>query len=180
MPLDLTDDRSTLVQVMAWCHQATSHYLTNVDPDLCRHMASLGLNELICSYNNICRQHKCICSLTLPCLNIMAGWHFEDDIFKCVSIKENICILIHISMHFVHNGPTDNHKSWHQHWLTHCGLMVPYAVLKKSRKFAMPETSENWLGFVNSCIYSACHILEINQTLPYLVDFKAPRQLWNK
>ena len=24
---DLTDDRSTLVQVMVWCHQATSHYL---------------------------------------------------------------------------------------------------------------------------------------------------------
>ena len=28
MPLDLTDDKSTLVQVMAWCHQATSHYLS--------------------------------------------------------------------------------------------------------------------------------------------------------
>ena len=28
MPLDLTEDKSTLVQVMAWCHQATSHYLS--------------------------------------------------------------------------------------------------------------------------------------------------------
>ena len=28
MPWDLTDDRSTLVQVMAWCRQATSHYLS--------------------------------------------------------------------------------------------------------------------------------------------------------
>ena len=28
MPRDLTDDKSTLVQVMAWCHQATSHYLS--------------------------------------------------------------------------------------------------------------------------------------------------------
>ena len=27
MPQNLTDDRSTLVQVMAWCHQATSHCL---------------------------------------------------------------------------------------------------------------------------------------------------------
>ena len=27
IPHDLTDDKSTLVQVMAWCHQATSHYL---------------------------------------------------------------------------------------------------------------------------------------------------------
>ena len=28
MPQDLADDKSTLVQVMAWCHQATSHYLS--------------------------------------------------------------------------------------------------------------------------------------------------------
>ena len=28
MPRDLTDDKSTLVQVMAWCRQATSHYLS--------------------------------------------------------------------------------------------------------------------------------------------------------
>ena len=28
MPMDLTDGKSTLVQVMAWCRQATSHYLS--------------------------------------------------------------------------------------------------------------------------------------------------------
>ena len=28
MPWDLTDGKSTLVQVMAWCRQATSHYLS--------------------------------------------------------------------------------------------------------------------------------------------------------
>ena len=27
MPQNVTDDKSTLVQVMAWCRQATSHYL---------------------------------------------------------------------------------------------------------------------------------------------------------
>ena len=32
MYLDLTDDKSTLVQVMAWCHQATSHYLSQCWP----------------------------------------------------------------------------------------------------------------------------------------------------
>ena len=26
MPQDITDDKSTMVQVMAWCRQATSHY----------------------------------------------------------------------------------------------------------------------------------------------------------
>ena len=32
MPQDLTDDKSTLVQVMAWCCQATSHYLNQCWP----------------------------------------------------------------------------------------------------------------------------------------------------
>ena len=30
--LNFTDDQSTLVQVMAWCHQATSHYLSQCWP----------------------------------------------------------------------------------------------------------------------------------------------------
>ena len=45
--LDLTDDKSTLVQVMAWCHHATSHYLNQCWPRSCRHRASLGHNELM-------------------------------------------------------------------------------------------------------------------------------------
>ena len=40
---DLTDDKSTLVQVMAWCHQAT---WAHVDQDQCHHMASLAHNAL--------------------------------------------------------------------------------------------------------------------------------------
>ena len=32
MSLDLTDDESALVQVMAWCRQATSHYLSQCWP----------------------------------------------------------------------------------------------------------------------------------------------------
>ena len=31
-PQDLTDDKSTLVKVMAWCRQATSHYLSQCWP----------------------------------------------------------------------------------------------------------------------------------------------------
>ena len=40
------DDRSTLVQVMAWCCQATSHYLSYVDQDFCCHRVKLSHNEL--------------------------------------------------------------------------------------------------------------------------------------
>ena len=43
MSMDLTYDKSILFQVMAWCRQGT---WDNVDPELCRHMASLG-HELI-------------------------------------------------------------------------------------------------------------------------------------
>ena len=32
MSLDFTDDQPILVQVMAWCHQATSHYLSQCWP----------------------------------------------------------------------------------------------------------------------------------------------------
>ena len=32
MPWDLTDDKSILVQVMAWCRQATSHYRSQCRP----------------------------------------------------------------------------------------------------------------------------------------------------
>ena len=46
IPLDLTDDESILVQVMAWCRQATSHYLSQCWPRSHHHMASLGHNEL--------------------------------------------------------------------------------------------------------------------------------------
>ena len=46
MSLDLTDDKTTLVQVMAWCVRQQAITWADVDPDLCRHMASLGPNEL--------------------------------------------------------------------------------------------------------------------------------------
>ena len=38
--LDLSDDKSTLVQVMAWCRQATSHYLSQCWP---RSMSPYGI-----------------------------------------------------------------------------------------------------------------------------------------
>ena len=44
MSQDLLMIKSTLVQVMAWCRQATSHYLSQWWP-ICRHMVSLGPNE---------------------------------------------------------------------------------------------------------------------------------------
>ena len=42
MPQDVTDDKSTLVQVMAWCRQATSHYLNQCWP---RFMLPYGITR---------------------------------------------------------------------------------------------------------------------------------------
>ena len=42
MSLDFTDDQSTLVQVMAWCRQATSHYLSQCWPSS---LASYGVTR---------------------------------------------------------------------------------------------------------------------------------------
>ena len=42
MSPDFTDDQSTLVQVMAWCRQGTSHYLSQYWPRSLRHMTPLG------------------------------------------------------------------------------------------------------------------------------------------
>ena len=42
LSLDLTDDKSTLVQVMAWCRQATSHYLSQCWP---RSMSPHGITR---------------------------------------------------------------------------------------------------------------------------------------
>ena len=48
MPLDLTDDKSTLIQVMAWCRQATSHYLNQCWP---RSLSQNGVTRPLESIN---------------------------------------------------------------------------------------------------------------------------------
>ena len=36
---------------------------------------------------------------------------FTDDIFRCIFVNENICILIKISLKFVPKGPIDNNPA---------------------------------------------------------------------
>ena len=35
------------------------------------------------------------------------GRHIADEIFRCISLNETFCILIGISLKFVHKGPID-------------------------------------------------------------------------
>ena len=55
MPQNPSDDMSTLVQVIGWCHQAITW--VNVVQDHRRHMPSLCLNELICNKLFWCKSH---------------------------------------------------------------------------------------------------------------------------
>ena len=36
------------------------------------------------------------------------GRRLEDDIFRCIFVNENICILLKMSLKFVPRGPIDN------------------------------------------------------------------------
>ena len=47
VPYEPTDDKSTLLKVMTWCCQQQAIIWANIDPDKCRHMASLEHNVLI-------------------------------------------------------------------------------------------------------------------------------------
>ena len=39
------------------------------------------------------------------------GRRFEDDIFRCIFMKEKFCILTKISLKFVPKGPIDNNPA---------------------------------------------------------------------
>ena len=67
MPLDLTDDKSTLVHVMAWCRQATSHYLSQCWP---RSMSPNGVTRP--QWVNISVQSSHSVSLQWHHMSIMA------------------------------------------------------------------------------------------------------------
>ena len=66
------NDKSTWVQVMAWCHQATSHYLSQCWPVLSHHMVLLGNNGL--TYQNKNGSHFEVNILQLHFLK-MKSWY---------------------------------------------------------------------------------------------------------
>ena len=90
MPQNLADDKSTLVQVMAWCRQATSHYLNQCWP---RSSTPYGITRP--QRVNTLRPRQ-------------NGRHFADGIFKCMFLNENVWISINISLNFVPKGPINN------------------------------------------------------------------------
>ena len=59
-----------------------------------------------------------------------SGHHFADSTFKCIFLKENLPILIKISLKFVPRGPIHNNPAlvqiiaWHQPGIKPLSMMV--------------------------------------------------------
>ena len=88
--LDFTDDQSTLVQVMAWYCQATSHYLSQCWP---RSLSPYAVTRPEWVISSPSGQNGC---------------HFTDNILRCIFLNKKFFILIRIWLKFVPKGPIDN------------------------------------------------------------------------
>ena len=110
---------------MAWCHQATSHYLsqcwpTSLSPyDITRPQWVKQLTS--CTHGQCYRKGSCGATadplkgyvmLDVICFNTLRpkqnGGNFADDPFKCIFFNETVGILIKISLKFVPKGPINN------------------------------------------------------------------------
>ena len=125
MSLDLTDDKSTVLQVMTWCCQATSLYLSQNWP---RSLLLVGVTRL--QWGNMqvmtwcCQATSHYLSQYWPRSLLPHGvtrpqrvnslrlrqnrCHFADDVFQCNFWNEKFWIPIKISLKFVPKGPINN------------------------------------------------------------------------
>ena len=107
--LDLTDDKSTLVQVMAWCHQATSHYLSQC---WLRSMSPYGitrLNKLIQASFRYCIYCECFCVWVQPLRDVTSFLigrraHTQND--PCMYHSYIVILVLKIlnTLRLRHNG----------------------------------------------------------------------------
>ena len=91
MPLDLTDGKSTLVQVMAWCRQATSHYLSQCWP---RSM----------SPNGVTRPQWVKPQQNANCTHISGVTEFKSNAWLSLKHKPNTISLagkVGVQLHFI-------------------------------------------------------------------------------
>ena len=117
MSLDRTEDKSTLVQVMAWCRQATSYYLSQCWPRSAWSVSPYGLIRpqwvkwiiMAVPGADVSDIHIRMLSTDFNTLRPRQnGRHFADDVFKCIFLNGNLWISIKISLKFVPKDPINN------------------------------------------------------------------------
>ena len=99
MTLDLTDDQSTLVQVMAWCRQAISHYLSQCWP---RSLSPYGVirpqwvKSISCSVSDIVVKLRCLTSQrpTQPNLCPVSVCHPTMNPRPTTTMSGWLCLMI--------------------------------------------------------------------------------------
>ena len=129
MSLDLIDEKSTLFQVIAWCHQATSQYQSQFwprpkspystsferPPPLKDHPERSFWRGSIVQWSRAKGEYKWTPrseETGFEYLNTLRprqnGRHFIDDLFRCILMNENISISINISLKVVPKGQIKN------------------------------------------------------------------------
>ena len=140
---------------MAWCRQATSHYISQCWPR-CMLLALLCHTELMCLPIVIVPCLYCFTINTLrPRQN---GCLFADDTFKRIFLKENIRILIKTSLKFVPKGLINN-------------IPALVLIMAPTRRQAIIYLNQWWLD--HWCLYAS---LGLNELMIY---HECHQYVWN-
>ena len=152
--LELSDDESTLVQVMAWCHQATSHYLNQCWPISLPPYGVTGpqwVNSLASGrYGN----------------------KFKSVIFKLVTQNSSLGTCCSIALRCMPQNLTNEKSAVVQ--VIDCCLMAPSPYLSQCWPRSMSPygiTRPQWVDIHCSKIQSwDCHLLQWNLCYHYHVE----------
>ena len=116
------------------------------------------------------------------------GWHFPDDILKCIFLNENVWILIEMSLKFVPKGPINNIPAlvqimaWHR--LGDKPLSEPMMVRLLTQIYVTRPQWVNgsvWISNYTNNLYNCiitypCHKLYVS--LVYLCKWNRSLHVW--
>ena len=107
MLLELTEDKSTLVPVMAWCRQAASHYLSQCWP---RYVSSYGVTRPQWVKGIVCHSLRDICSTSIKyrswiVWNDAGLYHYNDVIMSGMASQITSLAIVYSTV----KSGTDHH-----------------------------------------------------------------------
>ena len=94
MSLDFTDDQSTLVQIMAWCRQATSHYLSQCWPGACP--TKYRIDQIRSNSNFAWNSYRCAFEDSRPIITKFGTRYDSRTVVTCTKFRYDRPIIIEI------------------------------------------------------------------------------------